>query len=81
MQKRRKLLLPIGGVLRQAREKAGLTQEELAFEAEVDRSYVSYLENDHKSPTIEMLSAICRVLGVAVSDIVKRAEKRRSAAK
>jgi transcriptional regulator with XRE-family HTH domain len=73
--KRRKLLLPIGEVLRQAREKAGMTQEELAFEAEIDRSYVSYLENDRKSPTIEMLSAICKVLGVAVSEIIKRAEK------
>jgi hypothetical protein len=34
-----------------SRDEAGLSQEKLAFTAEIDRSYVSLLENDKKSPT------------------------------
>lgn len=74
MAKRRDTLL-IGGVLRDARLKAGITQEELAFAADVDRTYVSYLENDQKSPTIEMLVKLCRELKLPVSELIKRAEK------
>jgi len=33
----------LGGILREAREKAGLSQEQLAFRAGVDRTYVSQL--------------------------------------
>jgi transcriptional regulator with XRE-family HTH domain len=74
MGKRRKELL-IGEVLRQARQAAGMTQEVLAFEAGVDRTYISYLENDQQSPTLEMLSKLCKCLDVAVSELIRRAEK------
>jgi transcriptional regulator with XRE-family HTH domain len=77
MKERRELLLPIGKALRQAREKAGMTQETLAFEAEFDRSYISYLENDVQSPTVDSLAKICRVLGIATSDLIRKAEKHR----
>ena len=81
MKERRELLLPIGEALRQAREKAGMTQEALAFEADFDRSYISYLENDVQSPTVDSLAKICRTLDVTVSDVIKRAEKRRNSRK
>jgi transcriptional regulator with XRE-family HTH domain len=74
MAKRRDTLL-IGGVLRDARLKAGMTQEALAFAADVDRTYVSYLENDQKSPTVEMLVKLCRELKLPVSELIRRAEK------
>jgi transcriptional regulator with XRE-family HTH domain len=74
MPKRRDTL-PIGEVLREARQKAGLTQEALAFSADVDRTYISYLENDQKSPTVEMLVKLCRELALPVSELIKRAEK------
>ena len=73
--KKRRDQLPIGEVLRQARVKAGLTQEALAFAADVDRTYISYLENDQKSPTVEMLVKLCRELKLPVSELIKRAEK------
>lgn len=74
MAKRRDQL-PIGEVLRQARQKAGLTQEGLGFAAEVDRTYISYLENGHKSPTVDMLARLCNVLNIATSELIRRAEK------
>ncbi len=45
----------LGDQLRKAREKAGLTQEKLAFASGIGRAYISQLEHDRKSPTIETL--------------------------
>jgi transcriptional regulator with XRE-family HTH domain len=67
----------LGDELRKAREKAGITQEELAFRAELDRSYISLLENDHKSPTVDVLFRICDALGTRPSLILGRVEKDR----
>jgi transcriptional regulator with XRE-family HTH domain len=70
---RRSILL--GEVLRTARKAAGISQEELAFEAKLDRTYISQLENGHKSPTVDSLFRICPVLGVAVSDLIVQVER------
>jgi len=65
----------LGNELRNARLKAGLTQEEVAFRAGVDRSYLSELERNLKSPTVEMLFRLCRTLGVRASVILGRVEQ------
>jgi transcriptional regulator with XRE-family HTH domain len=75
MAKRGTKLL-VGAVLREARVSAGLSQEALGFKAEVDRTYISYLENDLKSPTLEMLAKLCLSLDIAVSELIRRAEKK-----
>jgi transcriptional regulator with XRE-family HTH domain len=67
----------VGKELRAVRESAGMTQEQLAFKAGVDRSYISLLENDRKSPTLDMLFRICDALGTTVSRLIARVEKRR----
>ena len=54
----------LGDELRKAREAAGLTQEEVSFRAGVHRTYVSLLERDKKSPTLDVLFRICGALGV-----------------
>ncbi len=67
--------MTLGHELRSAREAAGLTQESLASRATVDRSYISQLERDLKSPTVDMLLRLCRALGVPASKIIARIEK------
>jgi transcriptional regulator with XRE-family HTH domain len=67
----------LGPVLRKARLAAHLTQEQLAFRAGLDRSYLSQLENDHKSPTLDVLFRLCDALGVRASRLVARVEARR----
>ncbi|HWE94306.1 MAG TPA: helix-turn-helix transcriptional regulator [Tepidisphaeraceae bacterium] len=64
----------IGRELRRARESAGLSQEELGKKAEITRVYVSLLERDKKSPTLAVLSRICKALNVAPSELLARAE-------
>lgn len=64
----------VGDELRKAREKAKMTQERLSFAASIDRSYISQLENDKKSPTLDVLFRLCDVLGVAASELIARVE-------
>ena len=66
-----------GPELRKARLKADLTQEELAFRAGLDRSYISLLEHDRKSPTVTVLFRLCDALGVSAAKVIARAEARR----
>ena len=67
----------LGEELRKARAKAGLTQEQLAFAANLDRTYISHLEHDKYSPTLDALFRICDALGVSASNIIAKVEKTR----
>jgi transcriptional regulator with XRE-family HTH domain len=51
-----------GEELRRVRKAAQMTQEELAFRAELDRTYISLLERGSKSPTLTTFFRLCRVL-------------------
>lgn len=66
--------MTLGGELKKARLAAGVTQEELAFKAEISRNYVSLLELDQKSPTLQVLLKICKALGTKASKIISRVE-------
>jgi transcriptional regulator with XRE-family HTH domain len=65
----------LGDILREAREKAGLSQEQLAFRAGVDRTYVSQLENDKKSPTIQTLFRLCGAMKASPAAVIGRLER------
>lgn len=65
----------LGDELRKARDTAALSQEQLAFDAGLDRTYISHLENNKKSPTVDTLFKICRALKVPASEILARVER------
>ena len=65
----------LGDEIRKARQAAELSQEKLAFEADLDRTYISHLETNKKSPTVDVLSRICKALGISTSELLARAEK------
>ena len=65
----------LGEEIRKARLKAGLTQESLAFDAGVSRNYVSLLELNRKSPTVDMLMRLCKAMGVSAAKMIARVEK------
>jgi transcriptional regulator with XRE-family HTH domain len=66
----------LGAELRKAREDAGLTQEQLANITGIDRAYISELEHDKKSPTVNRLMRMCKAVGVAASELLARVEKK-----
>ncbi len=57
-------LKTIGRKIAQERVKKGLTQEDLAGMAELDRSFLSYIENGHKNFSVDMLLRIAKALGL-----------------
>ena len=64
----------LGDEIRKARLKVGLTQEELAFRADISRQYVSLLELNQKSPAVDLLIRVCQAMGVSAGEIVTRIE-------
>jgi len=66
----------IGGVLRAKRESLGLSQEEVADRAAVDRTYVSILERGLKSPTLETFERICWALHTLPERVIEIARRK-----
>lgn len=58
--------------LRRLRQARGLSQEELAHRAGIDRTYVSSLERSVYAAGIDVVERIARVLGVEAADLLKR---------
>jgi transcriptional regulator with XRE-family HTH domain len=56
--------------LRRTRVKRGLSQERLAFDAGVDRSYVGGLEREEENPTIDLLDRLASTLSIHVSELL-----------
>jgi transcriptional regulator with XRE-family HTH domain len=58
--------------LRRLRQAKGLSQEELAHQAEIDRTYISALERSVYAAGIDVVDRLARVLGVEAADLLKR---------
>jgi transcriptional regulator with XRE-family HTH domain len=67
----------VGGELRRLRERANMTQEQLSFRAGLSRPYISQLERDLKSPTLDTLFLICDALDVSATNVVRRVDAAR----
>ena len=66
----------VGRNLRRLRLECGLSQEALAFEADIARNYMSGLERGVRNPTVLILDRLARVLKVSVSEIVTESSER-----
>jgi len=58
--------------LRRLRYEKGWSQEELAFRAKVDRSYISQLETSAYSASVTMLGKLAKALGTDAGEFLKR---------
>ncbi|TCP39605.1 helix-turn-helix domain-containing protein [Rhodovulum marinum] len=58
--------------LKRHRLAAGLSQEELAHRAGIDRTYVSSLERCVYAASIEVLDQLATALGVEAADLLQR---------
>ena len=56
--------------LKMYRKSAGLSQEDLAHVAGIERAYVSLLERRLNSPTIDMLAKLATALGVEPQQLI-----------
>ncbi len=58
--------------LRAARRAKGLSQEELAHRADIDRTYISSLERSVYNASIDVVDRLAAVLEIEASDLLKR---------
>jgi transcriptional regulator with XRE-family HTH domain len=63
--------------LRNLRREKGMSQEALADEAGVDRTYISALERSAYSASITMVEKLADVLGVEASVLLERSVRSR----
>lgn len=68
------LAITFGRVLRDLRKQAGLTQEQLGFDAELERNYISMLERGERQPTLTTLIKLARPLRRKASYLVALVE-------
>ncbi len=61
--------------VRELREAKGLSQEMLALESEVDRTYVSQIERGMCNPSLRVLHQIASVLKVPMADLHRVADR------
>jgi transcriptional regulator with XRE-family HTH domain len=62
--------------LRRLRHAKGLTQDDLAYEAEVSRSYLSQLEKGAFYASLKIVSKLAAVLEIEPSELLKMPPKR-----
>lgn len=63
--------LPIvfGASVRAARLKRGISQEKLALDSGLDRTYISGIERGKRNPSVKNIGRIANALNVSVSDL------------
>lgn len=68
-------------VLRRRRRATDLTQEQLAERAEVSVRFVSFLETKRRLPTLTIIAALSRGLGISLAEFAGDIEAELAAAK
>ena len=66
------LVALFGQILRQVRVEAGLTQEQLAFEADIDRTFVGMLDSGKRQPSLSVIFALAKALRVTPELLIRR---------
>lgn len=60
--------------MRERRRALGISQEELAHRADVDRTYISAIERAVYAVSIDVLARLANALGVAPADLLSGSE-------
>lgn len=63
-----------GLLLRELREKKGLTQANLGTDANLDRTYISLLERGLRQPSLNTIFDLAKALNVSPSSIIRQLE-------
>jgi len=63
--------IKLGQNLRKIRTKKKMTQGDLASALNVDRAYISNIENGRMNPTLSTLERLAGALGISSSELLK----------
>lgn len=70
----RRLTLQFGKAVREAREARGWSQEALAEQAELNRSYLGEVERGRAMPSLATVAKLAYALGLPTSHLLARCE-------
>lgn len=59
-----------GAKIREARVKAGISQEELGFRTGLDRTYISGIERGVRNPSLKNIGRIAKALKIKASELL-----------
>ena len=59
----------VGGNVRRLRQSRRMTQEDLAFEAQIDLTYVGGIERGRRNPSLLVMARIARALSVPITKL------------
>lgn len=65
----------VGKNVRRFRQRADMTQEQLAFAAEIDLTYVGGIERGKRNPSVLVLVRIATALGTEPAELLKAVSK------
>lgn len=65
----------IGSILRRRRKELKLTMKEVAEKARISEGFLSQIENNVNSPSVETLRNICGVLGINAGDVLNQVDR------
>ncbi len=65
-----------GEELRKVRGQAGVSQEKLALEADVDRSFLSKMERGIRQPSLTVILKLCTALDYAPEQLISDVRSR-----
>src|ERR1700722_19942834 len=61
-----------GRNVRRTRQQKGLTQEQLAFEAEIDLTYLGAIERGRRNPSLLVMARIAKALSVTFPKLLSK---------
>jgi transcriptional regulator with XRE-family HTH domain len=60
----------VGGNVRRLRQLRGLTQEQLAFDAQIDLTYLGGIERGRRNPSLLVMDRLAQSLSVELAALV-----------
>jgi DNA-binding XRE family transcriptional regulator len=63
----------LGAVLERLRKEHDLSQQALALECDMDRTYYGGIERGERNPSLKNILKLCRVLEISAADLFREA--------
>ncbi|MBI5773579.1 MAG: helix-turn-helix transcriptional regulator [Verrucomicrobia bacterium] len=76
MSQRQSILKSFGQLIVGRRKILGISQEELAYRSDLDRTYVSGLERGVRNPSLTAIVKVAQGLGITTDKLLKGLESR-----
>lgn len=64
-----------GLVIKELRNDRGISQERLALDADIDRTYIGDIEKGTRNVSLEIVEKLCNYFQLPISELFKKTEK------